>query len=63
MFVANGLVLYAVGAVYMAACVLAIAYFYGDHDGKVAFVFEPGTRGRAAPVRPAVVGGRPSGPG
>ena len=40
LFAKAGLVLCAVGAAYMAVCVLVIACFYGDHAGKVAFVFD-----------------------
>ena len=40
LFLAAGLVLCAIGAAYMAMCVLLVAYFYGDHAGKVAFVFD-----------------------
>jgi hypothetical protein len=47
LFLAAGLVLCAVGAAYLAACVLMVAYFYGDHAGKVAFVFD---RRRADPA-------------
>jgi hypothetical protein len=39
LFVVAGLVLCSVGAAYIAACVLFVAFFYGDHAGKVAFVF------------------------
>jgi cellulose synthase/poly-beta-1,6-N-acetylglucosamine synthase-like glycosyltransferase len=39
LFASTALVACALGAAYMAACVLAVAYFYGDHIGKVAFVF------------------------
>jgi cellulose synthase/poly-beta-1,6-N-acetylglucosamine synthase-like glycosyltransferase len=39
-FAVNGLVLCAIGAGYLAAGVLCVAYFYGDHVGKVAFIFE-----------------------
>ena len=35
LFAANGLVLCAIGAAYMAACVVYLAFFYGDHAGKV----------------------------
>ena len=40
LFAGAGLVLCAVGAAYMAMCVLVIACFYGDDAGKVAFVFD-----------------------
>jgi hypothetical protein len=39
-FALNGLVLCAVGAGYLATGVLRLAYFYGDHAGKVGFLFE-----------------------
>ena len=42
----SGLVWCAVGAAYLAVCVLFVAFFYGDHAGKVAFMFD---RGTAAP--------------
>ncbi len=39
-FISNGLVLCALGAAYMAACVIGLAYFYGDHVGKRLFVID-----------------------
>jgi hypothetical protein len=41
LFAANGLVWCALGAAYMTACVLALAFFYGDHVGRVCFVVDP----------------------
>ena len=40
----DGLAWCAVGAAYLAACVLFVAYFYGDHAGKVAFIFDRPSR-------------------
>lgn len=37
-FVLADLVWPAVGAAVLAACVIGVGYFYGDHDGKVCFV-------------------------
>lgn len=39
-FAAHGLLICAVGALYLVACVAFVAYFYGDHAGKVCFVFD-----------------------
>jgi hypothetical protein len=50
-FVANGVVWCGLVAAYMAACVLGVAYFYGDHAGRVCFVFD-----RRFAVDPANVG-------
>jgi hypothetical protein len=41
LFAANGLVWCALGAAYMTTCVLALAFFYGDHVGRVCFVIDP----------------------
>ena len=41
LFAVNGLVWCALGAAYMTACVLALAFFYGDHVGRVCFVVDP----------------------
>ena len=38
LFLAEGLVTAAVGTTYIGACVASLAYFYGDHAGKVCFV-------------------------
>jgi hypothetical protein len=43
-FAASGLVVCALGAVYLAACVTFVAFFYGDHAGKVCFVINRGSR-------------------
>ena len=40
MFAATGLMVCAVGALYLAACVAFVAFFYGDHAGKVCFVID-----------------------
>ncbi len=44
-----GLVLAAVGTTYVGACVAFLVYCYGDHAGKVLFVFD---RARIAKPRP-----------
>jgi len=51
LFAVNGLLLCALGAAFVACCVLLLAFFYGDHAGKVCFVLD-----RAAPP-PALSGG------
>ena len=38
LFLTQGLVLAAVGTAYIGACVASLAYFYGDHAGRVCFV-------------------------
>jgi hypothetical protein len=40
LFLAAGLVAAAIGAAYVAGCVAFLAYFYGDHAGRVCFVIE-----------------------
>jgi hypothetical protein len=40
LFAATGLVWCALGAAYMAMCVLALTFHYGDHEGKVCFVVD-----------------------
>jgi cellulose synthase/poly-beta-1,6-N-acetylglucosamine synthase-like glycosyltransferase len=47
-FAANGLWLCALGAAYIASCIAALGYFYGDHDGKRCFVVDRRDR-RTAP--------------
>ncbi|HTE62283.1 MAG TPA: hypothetical protein VK631_18155 [Solirubrobacteraceae bacterium] len=49
LFLADGLLLAAIGTTYVGACVAFLAYFYGDHAGRVCFVID---RARAA-VAPA----------
>jgi cellulose synthase/poly-beta-1,6-N-acetylglucosamine synthase-like glycosyltransferase len=39
-FTSQGLYLCALGAAFVAGCVLALAFFYGDDAGKVGFVFD-----------------------
>jgi cellulose synthase/poly-beta-1,6-N-acetylglucosamine synthase-like glycosyltransferase len=39
-FATSGFVLCTIGAVYVASCVVYLAFFYGDHAGKVCFAFE-----------------------
>ncbi|GAA1869605.1 glycosyltransferase family 2 protein [Asanoa iriomotensis] len=51
-FAVQGLILCALGAVVMAACVLAVAYFYGDHAGKVCFFVDESAA--AARLRAAI---------
>jgi cellulose synthase/poly-beta-1,6-N-acetylglucosamine synthase-like glycosyltransferase len=63
-FAAAGLALPALGAGFLAACVVYVGFFYGDHAGKVCFVLDrsrlrlsgPPRRGpsRATPTRPRV---------
>ena len=40
LFATNGLVLCAIGAAYVASCVVYLGFFYGDHLGKVCFAFD-----------------------
>jgi hypothetical protein len=40
LLLASGLLWCAVGAAYLAACVLFVAFLYGDHAGKVAFIVD-----------------------
>ena len=47
LFLADGLLLAAVGTTYVGACVAFLAYFYGDHAGRVCFVID---RARADPA-------------
>jgi hypothetical protein len=39
-FAMNGLALCAIGAFCVAACVVYLGFFYGDHAGKVCFAFD-----------------------
>jgi cellulose synthase/poly-beta-1,6-N-acetylglucosamine synthase-like glycosyltransferase len=39
-FLAGGELLAAVGTTYVGGCVLGLAYFYGDHAGRVCFVID-----------------------
>jgi cellulose synthase/poly-beta-1,6-N-acetylglucosamine synthase-like glycosyltransferase len=55
LFLADGLLLAAVGTTYIGACVAFLAYFYGDHAGRVCFVID---RAKAAAPRPADLNGR-----
>ncbi len=61
-FAATGLVVCAFGALYLAACVAFVAFFYGDHAGKVCFVIDRRTASKSVkdralavkkPLRPA----------
>jgi cellulose synthase/poly-beta-1,6-N-acetylglucosamine synthase-like glycosyltransferase len=47
LFLAEGLLLPALGATYLSACVASLAYFYGDHAGRVLFVIN---RAKPAPA-------------
>jgi cellulose synthase/poly-beta-1,6-N-acetylglucosamine synthase-like glycosyltransferase len=40
LFATNGLVLCAIGAAYVASCVIYLGFFYGDHLGKVCFALD-----------------------
>jgi cellulose synthase/poly-beta-1,6-N-acetylglucosamine synthase-like glycosyltransferase len=40
LFLAEGLLLAAMGSTYVGACVAFLAYFYGDHAGRVCFVID-----------------------
>jgi cellulose synthase/poly-beta-1,6-N-acetylglucosamine synthase-like glycosyltransferase len=40
LFLADGLLLAAVGSTFVGACVAFLAYFYGDHAGRVCFVID-----------------------
>ena len=40
LFLAEGLLLAAIGTTYVGACVAFLAYFYGDHAGRVCFVID-----------------------
>jgi hypothetical protein len=51
LFLAHGLVLAAIGTAYIGACVTSLAYFYGDHAGRVCFVINRDRSRSAAPSR------------
>jgi hypothetical protein len=40
LFAAGGLMLPAIGAGFMAACVVYVGFFYGDHAGQVCFIID-----------------------
>jgi cellulose synthase/poly-beta-1,6-N-acetylglucosamine synthase-like glycosyltransferase len=40
LFAADGLVLPAIGAGFLAACVVYVGFFYGDHAGNVCFILD-----------------------
>ena len=44
LFFASGLVVCAIGATYIASCIVYLGFFYGDHEGRVCFVFERSRR-------------------
>lgn len=48
LFAANGFVLCAIGAAYVASCVGYLGFFYGDHLGKVCFVIDRSRLGLSA---------------
>ncbi len=52
----SGLVWCAVGAACLAGCVLYVAFFYGDHVGRVAFIFDTRTKPAVALARQEVRG-------
>jgi hypothetical protein len=47
LFASSGLVLCAIGAGYIAGCVIYLGFFYADHAGKVCFILD-GSRIRQA---------------
>ncbi len=49
LFLAEGFLFAAIGTTYVGACVASLAYFYGDHAGKVCFVIDR-PRAAAAPA-------------
>jgi cellulose synthase/poly-beta-1,6-N-acetylglucosamine synthase-like glycosyltransferase len=49
LFLADGLLLAAIGTTYVGASVASLAYFYGDHAGRVCFVINR-PRAAAAPA-------------
>lgn len=53
LFLAHGLLLAAIGTTYVGACAAFLAYFYGDHAGKVCFVVDRSRR-RPRPGRRVV---------
>jgi cellulose synthase/poly-beta-1,6-N-acetylglucosamine synthase-like glycosyltransferase len=40
LFIAGGMLVAAIGTIYVGVCVAFLAFFYGDHAGKVCFVVE-----------------------
>ena len=51
LFLADGLILAALGTTYVGACVASLAYFYGDHAGQVCFVIDRARRHKGRPAR------------
>lgn len=51
-FLGRGLVVCALGAVFVAGCVLGVAWFYGDHAGRRCFVLERSRLGRRRGAAP-----------
>ncbi len=49
LFFTDGQLLAAIGTTYVGACVAFLAYFYGDHIGRVCFVIDR-PRAAAAPA-------------
>jgi cellulose synthase/poly-beta-1,6-N-acetylglucosamine synthase-like glycosyltransferase len=47
LFFQVGLVWCGIAALFFAACVLYVAFFYGDHMGKVCFVIDPNAMSKA----------------
>ena len=59
LFAANGLVLCTFGAAYVAFCIVYLAFFYGDHLGKVCFAFDPSRfPGRQQSIAPDAMPGK-----
>ena len=52
----SGFLWCAVGAACLAGCVLYVAFFYGDHAGRVAFIFDTRTKPAVALARQEVRG-------
>lgn len=50
-FLMAGIVWGAVGATFVASCVVYLAYFYGDHAGKVCFILNRRRRPTCAPTK------------
>jgi cellulose synthase/poly-beta-1,6-N-acetylglucosamine synthase-like glycosyltransferase len=53
LFAVSGLVVPAIGAGFLAGCVLYVGFFYGDHAGKVCFVIDrsrPSSGSQAQPL-------------
>jgi cellulose synthase/poly-beta-1,6-N-acetylglucosamine synthase-like glycosyltransferase len=62
LFLAEGLLVAAIGTTYIGACVAFLAYFYGDHAGRVCFVIDR-ARVATALARVRIPAGPVSAPG